>query len=200
MLDSNTDSRIADCPADSALGTTLTTDFTKGASSDWSLADGTTLSYGSDGAEFTIKTATDAPTISSDKYIFFGKVDAVLKAAPGTGIVSSFILESDDLDEIDWEWLGSTDSSVESNFFGKVRAILQALLKEIVTDSLPRATPQPTTEPFITPSVPPSRLSTPTQSTGPPTTLSGPLTVTLFVHSTTVMLSLLVARTSRRHL
>jgi len=41
------------------------------------------------------------------------------KASPGTGIVSSFILESDDLDEIDWEWLGSNDTSVESNFFGK---------------------------------------------------------------------------------
>jgi beta-glucanase (GH16 family) len=101
------------------LGTTLSTDFTTGASSDWSLADGTTLNYGSNGAEFTISTKTNAPTISSDKYIFFGKVDAVLKAAPGNGIVSSFILESDDLDEIDWEWLGSTDTSVESNFFGK---------------------------------------------------------------------------------
>jgi beta-glucanase (GH16 family) len=49
----------------------------------------------------------------------FGQVDVFLKASPGTGIVSSFILESDDLDEIDWEWLGSTDNSVESNFFGK---------------------------------------------------------------------------------
>lgn len=49
----------------------------------------------------------------------FGRVDVWLKASAGTGIVSSFILESDDLDEIDWEWLGSTDSSVESNFFGK---------------------------------------------------------------------------------
>jgi beta-glucanase (GH16 family) len=83
------------------------------------LADGTTLSYGSDGAEFKISTSTSAPTISSSKYIFFGQVDVFLKAAPGTGIVSSFILESDDLDEIDWEWLGSTDTSVESNFFGK---------------------------------------------------------------------------------
>jgi beta-glucanase (GH16 family) len=95
------------------------TDFTKGSSNDWTLANGTTLSYGSDGAEFKIVTSTDAPTISSSKYIFFGQVDVFLRAAPGTGVVSSFILESDDLDEIDWEWLGSTDSSVESNFFGK---------------------------------------------------------------------------------
>lgn len=97
---------------------TLTTDFTKGASTDWVLAEGTTLSYGSQGAEFVIS-STQAPTISSEKYIMFGKVSVTTKASAGTGIVSSFILESDDLDEIDWEWLGSTDTSVESNFFGK---------------------------------------------------------------------------------
>jgi beta-glucanase (GH16 family) len=108
------------CPSDPALSSTITTDFTKGASSDWTLEDGTTMSYdGTLGAEFVIKVLTDAPTISSAKYIFFGKVSATVRASAGTGTVSSFILESDDLDEIDWEWLGSTDSSVESNFFGK---------------------------------------------------------------------------------
>lgn len=107
------------CPSDPALGTTLTTDFTTGASPDWTLAEGTTLSYGANGAEFVINTPTEAPTISSNKYIFFGLVEAKIRSAPGTGIVSSFILESDDLDEIDWEWLGGQDTSVESNFFGK---------------------------------------------------------------------------------
>lgn len=77
------------------------------------------MSYdGTNGAEFII-TTSQAPTISSEKYIMFGKVTVTTRASAGTGIVSSFILESDDLDEIDWEWLGSTDSSVESNFFGK---------------------------------------------------------------------------------
>jgi beta-glucanase (GH16 family) len=107
------------CPSDPALGETLTTDFTKGASNFWTLADATKMSYDGNGANFVIKTATDAPTISASKYIMFGKVTVTTRAAPGQGIVSSFILESDDLDEIDWEWLGSTDSSVESNFFGK---------------------------------------------------------------------------------
>jgi beta-glucanase (GH16 family) len=108
------------CPCDDALGKTITTDFTKGKSDDWVLEDGTSMTYsGSDGAQFTIAKGTDAPTIKSSKYIFFGKVSVTMKASPGTGTVSSFILESDDLDEIDWEWLGSTDSSVESNFFGK---------------------------------------------------------------------------------
>ena len=49
----------------------------------------------------------------------FGHVDFVVKAAPGAGIVSSAVLQSDDLDEIDWEWLGGDDQQVQSNFFGK---------------------------------------------------------------------------------
>ncbi|KAE8453705.1 hypothetical protein EG329_009216 [Mollisiaceae sp. DMI_Dod_QoI] len=106
------------CPADAGLGTTLTTDFTTGASKDWSLADGTTMKYGSNGAEFII-TSSEAPTMSSNKYIMFGKVSVTTRASAGVGIVSSFILESDDLDEIDWEWLGADDTQVESNFFGK---------------------------------------------------------------------------------
>jgi len=49
----------------------------------------------------------------------FGHVDYVLKAAPGTGIVSSAVLQSDCLDEIDWEWLGGDDTQAQSNYFGK---------------------------------------------------------------------------------
>ena len=49
----------------------------------------------------------------------FGHVEWVVKAAPGTGIVSSAVLQSDCLDEIDWEWLGGDDSQVQSNTFGK---------------------------------------------------------------------------------
>lgn len=54
------------------------------------------------GAKFTISEKGDAPTIETDYYIFFGEVTITMQGAPGTGIVSSAILESDDLDEIDW--------------------------------------------------------------------------------------------------
>lgn len=57
--------------------------------------------------------------IQSKWYIMFGRVECVLKAAPGTGIVSSAVLQSDDLDEIDWEWLGINDLYVQTNYFGK---------------------------------------------------------------------------------
>lgn len=52
-------------------------------------------------------------------YIFFGRIEIKMKAATGTGIVSSIVLESDDLDEIDWEFLGGNTAQVETNFFGK---------------------------------------------------------------------------------
>lgn len=54
------------------------------------------------GAEFTINKEGDAPTIETDFYIFFGEVTVEMQAASGNGIISSIILESDDLDEIDW--------------------------------------------------------------------------------------------------
>lgn len=42
-----------------------------------------------------------------------------MKPAPGVGIVSSMVLQSDDLDEIDFEWLGADNQQVQSNYFGK---------------------------------------------------------------------------------
>ena len=44
---------------------------------------------------------------------------ATIEAAQGAGIVSAFILQSDDLDEIDWEWLGGDGTQVQTNYFSK---------------------------------------------------------------------------------
>ncbi|KAI2608011.1 glycoside hydrolase family 16 protein [Hypoxylon sp. NC1633] len=107
------------CPDDAALGSAITVDFSKGKNDFFKVADGTTLKYDSNGAVFTINKETDAPTITSNKYIFFGKVDVEVQAAPGQGIVTSFVLQSDDLDEIDWEWIGSDKAQVQTNYFGK---------------------------------------------------------------------------------
>jgi beta-glucanase (GH16 family) len=94
-------------------------DFTKGASDDWNITYGTLTYDDTNGAVYTISKSGDAPTVQSNFYVFFGSVSVVMKAAPGTGIISSAILESDDLDEIDWEWLGGTAGEVETNYFGK---------------------------------------------------------------------------------
>lgn len=71
------------------------------------------------GAVFAINKETDAPTFTSVGYIFFGRVDVVARASVGTGVVTSFVLQSDDLDEIDWEWLGGDDTQVQTNYFSK---------------------------------------------------------------------------------
>lgn len=98
----------------------MVTDFTKGPSKDWKLAAGTTLTYDPQlGAAFTIDKAGKAPTISMNKYIMFGRLEVVMRASFGTGTVSSLVLQSADLDEIDWEWLGADHNNVQTNFFGK---------------------------------------------------------------------------------
>ncbi|KUJ06642.1 uncharacterized protein LY89DRAFT_726321 [Mollisia scopiformis] len=77
------------------------------------------LVYGTNGTEFTINKKGDSPTIQSQFYIFFGSVSVVMKAASGQGIISSIVLESDDLDEVDWEFLGGNGTHAETNYFGK---------------------------------------------------------------------------------
>lgn len=105
------------CTPDTALGKTVSVDFSKGASSYFTAAGNVT--YGPDGASFTISKSGDSPIITSNWYIMFGKVTTVIKASPGVGIVSSSVLQSDDLDEIDWEWLGADSTEVQTNYYGK---------------------------------------------------------------------------------
>jgi beta-glucanase (GH16 family) len=106
----------SDCPPDSALGRTVNIDLKS--SSDSFTAQGNPT-YGKDGVSFTVAKSGDSPQLTSKWYIMFGKVEISAKAAPGAGIVSSFVLQSDTLDEIDWEWLGSDPNEVQSNYFGK---------------------------------------------------------------------------------
>ncbi|KAK3686601.1 hypothetical protein LTR37_019662 [Vermiconidia calcicola] len=98
----------------------FSSDFTSvGGNRSWTAAAYSTITYSSNGAEFGISGTKQAPTMESDFYIFFGRVDVKMRAAKGTGIVSSIVFESDDLDEIDWEFLGGDTDSVQTNFFGK---------------------------------------------------------------------------------
>jgi beta-glucanase (GH16 family) len=105
------------CPPDSALGKSVNIDFTNGASDSFTAQGSPT--YNSDGVSFTVAKSGDSPQLTSKWYIMFGKVEVVAKPAPGAGIVSSFVLQSDDLDEIDWEWLGGDPDEVQTNYFGK---------------------------------------------------------------------------------
>jgi hypothetical protein len=93
----------SNCSPDPALSTpTYAVDWSNSDSlSGWTTTSGS-IGFGDNGAEFVINKEGDAPTIQSDFYIFFGKVEVEMQAAPGTGIVSSIVLLSDVNDEIDW--------------------------------------------------------------------------------------------------
>jgi Glycosyl hydrolases family 16 len=109
------------CPADIALGTFTEFDFGTAAGINpnvWN-STSTPIQFTSKGAEFTISQSGDSPTMNTAFNMFFGTVSVFMKAANGSGICSSITLLSDDLDEIDWEFLGSNTTMVESNFFGK---------------------------------------------------------------------------------
>lgn len=109
------------CDAAPALAGSIYTDFTLGSSNRYeAYLSSDQVSYGnSDGAKFTISQRGDTPTVESDFYIMFGRIEFTVQAAPGTGIISSMVLISDDLDEIDIEWIGGDTSQVQSNFFSK---------------------------------------------------------------------------------
>ncbi|EGE83544.2 murein transglycosylase [Blastomyces dermatitidis ATCC 18188] len=105
------------CPPNPALGGTADFEFHT-ASARFDILGGSP-SYGADGASLAVAKQGDSPTLISKFYIMFGHVEFVIKAASGRGIVSSAVLQSDTLDEVDWEWLGVDNGRVQTNYFGK---------------------------------------------------------------------------------
>ncbi len=94
-------------------------DFTRGGVNSFVASGGGSVTYGANGVSFTVSKSGDAPQLASIFYIMFGRVELTMKCAPGAGIVSSLVMQSDDLDEIDMEWLGADSSEVQTNYFGK---------------------------------------------------------------------------------
>lgn len=108
-----------DCPADPALGTEHEWWFNSTLDEKlWDMKTGT-YETTDEGATFSINKEGESTLLQSNFYIFFGVVESHVKMAKGDGVVSSVVLESDDLDEIDWEWVGNNVTEVQSNFFGK---------------------------------------------------------------------------------
>ncbi|TPX08930.1 uncharacterized protein E0L32_009634 [Thyridium curvatum] len=97
---------------------TINVDFTKGEVNSF-VPSGGAPTYGPDGVSFTVARPGDAPQLASVFYIMFGRVEMTMKCAPGAGIVSSLVLQSDDLDEVDIEWLGADAGEMQTNYFGK---------------------------------------------------------------------------------
>ena len=108
------------CPENPALGTNHT----------WNLGNSTfdtdswkelarSIDYENGQSNFVITKAGESAAVQSTFYIFWGSVSVVTKASKGRGIISSIMLQSDDLDEIDWEWIGNNNTHVQTNYFGK---------------------------------------------------------------------------------
>lgn len=109
-----------DCPPDPAFGTDFNFQFNKTpADGTWDTTAGDVLYTPNFGAKFQINKQGDSPTIRSSFYVFWGRFEIWMKAASGTGIISSMMLLSDDLDEIDWEFMGGNSTHAETNYFGK---------------------------------------------------------------------------------
>jgi beta-glucanase (GH16 family) len=107
------------CAADPALATSIIDDFIEPSDNYLPYRTPSEIYYGDDGLTLKLEKRFDNPSLVSDFYIMFGKIEVILKSASGQGIISSFYLQSDDLDEIDLEWFGGDGSQMQSNYFSK---------------------------------------------------------------------------------
>ncbi|KAH0014374.1 concanavalin A-like lectin/glucanase, partial [Aureobasidium melanogenum] len=114
------------CPPNIGLAnSTYTIDFTQQTTvpPDWTLSNYASLNFSSKGAEFTVAKRFDSPQLWSNFFVHYGRVEVVAQVASGIGIVSSAVLLSDDLDEIDLEFsgnnFGDTVSKGQNNYYGK---------------------------------------------------------------------------------
>lgn len=112
-----------DCPPDPAFGIeNHLFNFNKTPDSTvWFPKNGKVTYTPEQGAVFTINKQGESPTIETNFYFFFGRTEVWLKAASGTGIISSIVWLSDCLDEVDWEFMGGNVTHAETNYFGKAR-------------------------------------------------------------------------------
>lgn len=109
---------VKDCPPNKAFGMAYNWKFNT-TPAGWETRVRPVTYDNDNGASFTITKQGESPTIRSTYYIFFGRVEIIAKAAPGAGMISSVMLLSDDLDEIDWEFLGINQTHALTNYFGK---------------------------------------------------------------------------------
>ena len=109
-----------DCPADPAFGTEYYFNFNASPpTGTWESLAGEVKYDANQGAAFTINKKGESPTLRTKFYFFFGRTEMLLKVAPGTGIISSMMWLSDNLDEVDWEFFGTNATYAATNYFGQ---------------------------------------------------------------------------------
>ncbi|KAI1261663.1 concanavalin A-like lectin/glucanase domain-containing protein [Xylariaceae sp. FL1019] len=106
------------CPADPALGTSHMFYFNSTPpNATFDIAANPVTFDETDGAVLEISKEKQSPTLASYFYFFFGRTEVHMKAAKGQGIISSIVWGSDTLDEVDFEFKGSNESFVFSNWY-----------------------------------------------------------------------------------
>ncbi|KAF2638329.1 concanavalin A-like lectin/glucanase [Massarina eburnea CBS 473.64] len=92
------------CPNMEALGGNVTLDFESGYNVKiWQKPNaGEIKGTGENGTAFILAKSGDSPSLHSNFYLFFGRMEI-----------------SEDLDEIDWEFLGSNNTHLFTNYYGK---------------------------------------------------------------------------------
>ena len=74
---------------------------------------------GGKGLILVLSSEGETPKIEVPQHLFFGEVVVVMQAAPDPGIATTLALISPDGDEIDFEWTGADDKTVQTNWFSK---------------------------------------------------------------------------------
>lgn len=86
----------------------------------WDQKNAGKVDWSEKGATFTIERSGESPQINSKFYMLFGRLEVVMRMAKGKGVISTAILQSENLDEIDWEFKGDANLAM-TNYYGKGR-------------------------------------------------------------------------------
>ncbi|KAF6819053.1 glycosyl hydrolase family 16 [Colletotrichum plurivorum] len=110
------------CDPVPALGSTVDVAFSRRGRVDPFVRDGTGADITFDpekGAGFVVGTRTDAPSIALPGAIFFGRVDLLMQAAEGEGVVAFVALQSDSGDEIGLDFAGGDTIQVQTTYLSQ---------------------------------------------------------------------------------
>lgn len=107
----------ASCSLEPALATSYSEEFETNSTYFETYRSGENVHYTDEGLKLTLGKQFDNPSIVSKEYMLFGRVEVLVKAANGTGVISTVYLQSEVLDEIDWEWFGGDASQVATDYF-----------------------------------------------------------------------------------
>lgn len=100
---------------------------------DWVYSDGSQVLEHNDAVLLTMPANSSGTVLASTSYVWYGNVKATIKSSRGAGVVTAFILLSDVKDEIDFEFIGSDLSTVQTNYYFQALPICESILGTLIT-------------------------------------------------------------------